>query len=159
MSWLSEEEFKARYVTESATEISTTQINDCLEEGIDLIGSMCGEAVLSEINSASDNSVRKISKFRRAQGKLAYRALLLLMSSRFRNGGILESERDQTSSATDKFVSFSDIEKRREALNQEAAKLLENYLIVDISGDDYGSSIEYSHPEQDDCSYESGSYH
>ena len=62
MSWLSEEEFKARYVTESATEISTTQINDCLEEGIDLIGSMCGEAVLSEINSASDNSVRKISK-------------------------------------------------------------------------------------------------
>lgn len=151
MAWLTAVEFKDLYVTESATEISSAQILQCLDEGIDEIASMCGEDVLTEIENAVGTTARKVRQFRRAQGKLAYRALLLIMSARFRNGGILESERDMNSSATDKYVSFKNIDLQREALMNDAAKALQNYLIVDVSGDDLGSGIEYSHPVQTDC--------
>ncbi|MBS3915592.1 MAG: hypothetical protein KG003_13945 [Bacteroidetes bacterium] len=151
MAWLTADEFKDLYVTESATEISSAQITQCLDEGIDEIASMCGEAVLTEIEIAVGTEARKVRQFRRAQGKLGYRALLLIMSARFRNGGILESERDMNSSATDKYVSFKNIDLQREALYKDAAKALENYLIVDVAGDNLSPNIEYSHPVQVDC--------
>lgn len=160
MAWLTENEFKSLYVTESATEISSAQISQCLDEGIDEIALMCGEDVLTEIeNAVSGSTDRKVKKFRRAQGKLAYRALLLVISSRFRSGGVLESERDINSSMADKYESFDKVEKRREVLKSEAAETLKPYLIVDVSGDELGPAVEFSHPAQDKDCYESGICH
>lgn len=135
MAFLTEQEFRELYVTESATEISPAQIALCLDEAIDDIAGLCGEAVITEITDADDNSVRKVKSFRRAQGKLAYRELLFLMSSRFRDGGIVTAEKDINDSVTNQYAHFSEIEKRRDALYADAVAALKPYFTAEESAE------------------------
>ena len=129
MAWLSEAEFRELYITESATEISSAQVGQCLDEAVDELSTLCGDAAAAEVSDALDDTLLKIKRFRRAQGKLAYRELLFLMSSRFRSGGILSQEKDANSTATDTYESFASIEKRRESLYQDAVNAVSIYFL------------------------------
>lgn len=134
MAWLTEQEFRVIYVTDSATEIQTEQIDQCLDEAIDELTSLCDETSIVDVVSDVETTPLKTKQFRRAQGKLAYRALLLIMSSRFRSGGILSQERDMNSSATDTYERFSEVEKRRGVLYEEALGAISAYLTTSESG-------------------------
>ena len=127
MSWLDETQFRNLYVTASATEIGSEQIGQCLDEAIDRLADLCGDAVVTEIQNG-DNELRKAKTFRRAQGKFAYAALLLLMSARFRSGGILVKESDANASTTDEYAGVTDIEKRRAVLIKEATEAVAFYI-------------------------------
>ena len=127
MSWLTVNDFKDLYLTESATEIKESQINQSLDSAIDKLAEICGEDIVGEIESA-DDALRKTKSFRRAQGKFAYAEILFLMSSRFRSGGILIKESDSNAGATDEYANFSDVEKRRQVLIAEALDTIKTYI-------------------------------
>lgn len=145
MALLDEEKFRKIYVTDSATELAPDQIIHCLDEARDELATICGESVVTEVEDSSSDDDRKVLRFQRAQGKLAYRELLLIMSSRFRSGGILTQERDANSSATDSYEKFSEVEKRRAALYDEAMRAIAVYIPQD-TGNDGAGSIEFHHP-------------
>ncbi|MCD9188241.1 MAG: hypothetical protein LUM44_17630 [Pyrinomonadaceae bacterium] len=146
MAFLTEEEFRVLYVTNSESELSPAQYNQCLEEGIDLIAKLCGETLVTEIEDAGDDSSRKNKAVRRAQGKLAYRALLTIQTGRYRAGGVISQEKDQNDSVTNQYEKASETEKRREWFYQSALEDLSPYLIQNADGDSFDNPIEFSHP-------------
>lgn len=137
MAWLTEKEFRRIYVTESATDIPPDQISQSLDEAKDIIGGLCGNAVLDEIeaftiaDAESAAEIRRYKDFKRAEGKLAFRELLLIMSSRFRSGGIRNAERDENTGSTNQFERFSETENRRDVLYADALRILKPYLTVE----------------------------
>lgn len=130
MAFLTEENFRAIYITDAATDIPTAQVAQCLAEAIDDLEDLCGTEAVEEVTASESTTDRKVVRFNRAQGKLAYRALLLILSSRFRSGGILVKESDATASVTDEYEKFDDIQKRRISLYKEAVRAVANYLIT-----------------------------
>lgn len=147
MAWLTEDEFRNLYVTESATEINSAQVESCLQKAVREIRKLAGAEVVAEIEAEqADSTADKVLDFREAQEKLAYRQLLLIWSSRFRSGGVMESETDNNAQSTDRYEKFSETEKRRAALYAEALDAISAYLPADAQGDSFGSGVEYSHP-------------
>lgn len=132
MAWLDEGEFREIYVTESATEIVSAQIEQCLRLAARQITRLVGVALVGEVLTAPPPYVLdKFNDLRDAQGKLAYRELLLIQSSRARAGGIIETERDANADTTNKYVSFAETERRRDALYREALDILEIYFSLE----------------------------
>lgn len=129
MAWLDAAEFRELHVTESATEINAAQIGECLNAAKSLIADWCGESVLAEIETAS-NELRKTDKLRRAQRKLAYRELLEFMSKRSRDGGIQLTERDANGDTTNTYLTPAQIKTARDDLKGEAAELAAPYFTV-----------------------------
>lgn len=127
MAWLTKDELRGLYVTDSATEISDAQLNQCLNAGIRTVTKYVGEPAATEVNGAAEPYTLKVSDLREAQGKLAYRELLLIASSRFRSGGVLESEKDTNDSSVNKYEAFDKTQQRRAALFEEALEILEHY--------------------------------
>lgn len=146
MAFLTELEFRDLYVTGSESEISAAQVEQCLDEALDEISKLCGESVVTEISEATDDSLRKNKAFRRSQGKLAYRALLLIQTSRYRAGGIIAQEKDQNDQVLNQYEKFAEIEKRREALLSDALSALSPYLIQSADSDAFDNPIEFLHP-------------
>ncbi len=128
MAWLTESEFRGFHVTESATETTSAQVVECLETAKEIIASFAGESILTETSTA-DNTLRKTKSLRRAQRKLAFRELLEFMSSRSRDGGLIETEKDANGETTNKYVSYSEVAARRQALYTEALGIIEVYIL------------------------------
>jgi len=134
MAFLTAQEFRDRNVTKSATEFSPDQIEDCLETAKDELILWCGEATVAGIEAATDTSLLKTRRFRKAQEKLAMRELLQKMSARFRSGGIQISEKDLSDSAVNTYEGYAATEARRKVLYVEAEALVESYLSVQSGG-------------------------
>ena len=134
MAWLSDATFRTFHVTESATTVDDDTVEECLESAKDALANLCGDSIIQEIEGLSDDD-RKGHKFRRAQRKLAYRELLEFMSSRSRDGGIMESERDANGDTVNKYVPYTEIQKRRTDLYAEAIEIVERYFQTpDVAG-------------------------
>lgn len=127
MSWLTALEFKTIYVTDSASEVKTEQIDDCLDSAKSQIVKLVDAGIITDLSATLPAKPDRVKDIRRAQGKLAYADLLLIQSSRYRSGGILLQERDMNSSATDSYESFAATENRRRVLKAEAFALIEPY--------------------------------
>lgn len=145
--WLSEEEFREIYITEAATAISPSQFGQCLNAGIRTVTGFVGSAAALEVKNNDGPYSEKTMDLREAQGKLAFRELLLLMSSRFRDGGIASTERDVNDSVTNSYESFDKTERRRTALYEEALSILGIYrtstaTIVEDSFPVYSMSLK-----------------
>lgn len=131
MAFLTAGEFKALNITASATEITPEMIQDCLDTAKDELIVLCGESVVTEVENATGTPDIKVRRFRKAQDKLAFRELLLKMSSRFRSGGIQQSEKDLNDTSVNTYEKFGDTEKRRAALYTDAVSAVTSYLIVE----------------------------
>ncbi len=127
MAWLSESDFRAIYVTDSASEVKTEQIAECLNSARSRIKKRVLADVFTMLSASLPTSIETVGDVRRAQGKLAYAELLLNEASRYRSGGILITERDGNNSVTNSYESFSEVEKRADRLTAEAFDLLEIY--------------------------------
>ncbi len=134
MAWLSDLEFREIYVTESATETTSAQLNHCLDEALLEIETLFDTATMTEIADDTTGELRKVKAFRLAQGKLALRALLLLRSRRFRDGGIVRSESDANGGSSNSYESFAETEEARAVLYSEAIKAIDGYFIMTPGG-------------------------
>ncbi len=116
-------------MTESETEIDDAIIEQSLRAGIRHVTKLVGAIAAAEVvaDATSDNADKR-DALRDAMGKLAYRDLLPVLVSRYRTGGIVETETDQNSSVTNKYVSAVEIEKRRQMLLNDALDVVEPYL-------------------------------
>ncbi|MDQ3747972.1 MAG: hypothetical protein M3367_02990 [Acidobacteriota bacterium] len=131
MAWLTEAEFRELAVNESATEISSAEVLECLQEGIDILNRRMGDAATNAINLDAVNTSLKTQRFRRAQLYLAKRALLLIISSRYGAGGIKQSETDINASSTVTYLTVDNLAKLRRELYEEAFEAINSYLIVE----------------------------
>jgi len=128
MAWLTEDEFKDLWVTESATEIPDAQITECLSSAIAMITNRVKAEYLATLESDNDNSDIVTKTLRRSQSKLAYRELLLYRSSQFRSGGIAKIEYDDNASVKNEYEDFKNTDLRRSNLLDEALDILSPYL-------------------------------
>lgn len=128
MAWLDIAEFKARFVTESATETLDDQIDPCLRTGVRKVTQLVGETLADEVDAAAAPYSTEVEDIRDAQGLLSYRALLLNQSSRTRDGGIIESERDANGDTVNKYVPYAEVQQRRKDLYDEAMETLAPFL-------------------------------
>ncbi len=127
MAWLDETDFRAIYVTDSASEVKSAQIDECLNSAKSQIKKRILADVFTMLSASLPTSIETVDDVRRAQGKIAYAELLLIQSARYRSGGILQQERDMNSSATDTYESYSATERRADRLKAEAFDILEIY--------------------------------
>jgi len=130
MAWLSDLEFREIYVTESATETTSVQLNHCLDDAMNELEMLFDTVTIAEIADDTENALSKVKAFRLAQGKLALRALLLLRSRRFRDGGIIRSESDANGGSSNSYESFAETEAARAVLYSEAIKAVSGYLVT-----------------------------
>ena len=130
MAWLDEYEFRALYVTDATSDLPSATINNALESAINHIADYVGDATITEVQTTENNSVLKVARLREAQELLTLRKILDVNLSRLRNGGVMDTERDENGNATNKYASFSDVEKRRDALLAEAQRLIRPYQPV-----------------------------
>lgn len=128
MSWLSEEDFRTLWVPESATEIPSAQITECLDSAIADITKLVDSNEITALVADTGNTLLPTKSIRRAQSKLAYRELLLFLSNRFRSGGIQLKERDENASTTNEYESADKTDLRRRSLWTEAMDILEPYF-------------------------------
>lgn len=143
--WLSANELREIYITDSATAISPSQFSQCLNAGIRTVTAYIGADAALEVKNADAPYTEKVADLREAQGKLAFRELVLLMGSRFRDGGIAVAERDVNNSVTNQYESFEKTEARRAVLLAEAIEILEIYrLPTSHAGEDLPPNFSMS---------------
>lgn len=128
MPWLTADEFKDLWVTESATEIPAAQITECLDSAKAEIVARVEADYVTALVADNDNSEDNSKSLRRAQSKLAYRELLFFRSSQFRSGGIAKLELDENASVRNEYEAFKDTELRRQKLLEDALGILEPFL-------------------------------
>lgn len=139
MAFLDSDEFRELEVTNSATEITDNQINNWLETAKDAIEGLVGTDAVTEVEAESDTDELRTRQFRKAQQKLTAREMMLFVASRYRSGGVQEQERDLNNSSQNTYEKFSETEKRRDVLFNEAMELLKPWFLETEL-----SEIEYS---------------
>lgn len=127
---LTKPQFREIYVTSPSVTVSEIQIEESLAEAEDEILQIIGSDALTDAKKDTPSNPLRASRVRRAHGKLAYRALLLIRAARFRDGGIVQSETDKNDgSVTNSYVKQSEIESQRKTLLEEAMNDLKLYVL------------------------------
>lgn len=145
MSWMNEADFRLLYVTESATETKSAQILQSLNAGRRVIASVVGDGTVAAV--AADTSVPPAFQtldLREAQGKLALRELLIIQTTRVRDGGIVQAERDANNATINQYATFTETEKRRAALLGEAMAIIEFYAPAPFATEMYGQDSGFA---------------
>jgi hypothetical protein len=146
MAWLTAQEFRSLYVTQTASDDGVTVVENCLESAINRISDLVGTVTVTEVANATDNTIRKVSALREAQELLALHKLSFNDTSRRRNGGKVRRERDEDAVTTNEYESYSEMRKYREDLLTDAMRLIEPYLpateaVEQAFADNYTQSV------------------
>ncbi len=129
MGFYLENDFRELYITDSATTVSSAQISEAFFDAEEILLDLVGEAIILEAKSETPQNAKRAERIKRAHGKLAFRAMLILRSSRLRDGGIVGSERDVNNSVTTSYIAADEVEKRREQLYSDALNLISEYVV------------------------------
>lgn len=129
MAWLTDEDFRLIYVTDSASEVKPEQVEECLNSAKSQIRKRVILDVFTDVSLAMPSDAEEAYDVRRAQGKIAYAELLLIQSARYRSGGILQAERDSNETGQNIYETYSATEKRADRLKAEAFEILEIYRL------------------------------
>lgn len=153
MPFLSIETFKEIFA-ETVT-CSDTRLKMCLDGAIDELLVLVGQTAITDVTATTPSDSLRSERLVRAQGYLAYRDLLLNVSGRMRDGGIVKQEQDAGSptgpNVLNSYMMPKEVGELRQQLYDKAMKAIAPYLVY--AGDDqYDPSPESYHPTvKGDC--------
>lgn len=129
MAFYTEEEFSALAVGSNTSDLPPGALADCLQSAINRIRKLVGDAVITEVENASDNTTPQVADLREAQELLARRKLIQITAGKVREGGIVVRERDENGNTTNEYIAADKSELKRAALLRDAMELIEPYVL------------------------------
>lgn len=136
MAWLSIQKFKTQFAINVLFEDDVFEM--CLDSAIDELSDVVSEETISDTAKKTPTNKVRATKLVRAQGYLAYGDLILIISGRMRDGGIVETEHDAGSptgpNVINRYLSPEKAQNLRDSYYEKAMKVIKPYLAADTQG-------------------------
>lgn len=157
MAWLTIDRFKKLFV--DTANVSDERLQMCLDASVDEILVLVGQTAIDDVALPTPLDAIRTARLVRAQGYLAYRNLLLNVSGRMRDAGIVKSEQDAGSPAgggggtvINSYMMPIEVGELRDQLWADAMTAIAQYVTQPTGQDNYDASPESYHPAAvEDC--------